>query len=204
MNNLLKRIQVFIHIKLLDNSWSSFQLLIMMIRAIFCKAKFEQVGESRAPKMWRVYWWTTTFDVGSSRRTKRRAFWSASRTPTCANIPLILAAETPYLCWLSLTSTKKRLWRRSGPTNRDLFKEAPLKSLNHLVVGTPYRVRLRSNPDNAGDTPHNWSWFGIVCLKVTGIFFLFIISNYFGVCLTESVRSFSNLFSKNFNWAKEE
>ena len=98
--------------------------------AVFCRAKFVQVGKLRAPIMWRVYWWTTTLDVGFNRPKKRREVWSFSRNPTCKKI-LSLLAETTYsklrylkISWRNLKTTKMRIWRRSGRTNRDLFKEA--------------------------------------------------------------------------------
>ena len=104
-------------------------------------------------------------------KKKRKESWSSSRTPTGKNIPS-MSAEVVYLCWRNLRSSKIRLWRRSGSTNRDLFKVSPW----HL--GAPMRTR-RTLPGllvlNIG------SWFRIVCLNDNDISFLYIYSNCFGV-----------------------
>ena len=66
----------------------------MISFAVFHKAKLVHESESRASKIKRVYWWTTTGEVVSSCHKKRSYIWSWTKTRTWESLPLYLRRQS--------------------------------------------------------------------------------------------------------------
>ena len=146
---VLKRIQIAIQIKLLDNSWSSFGVLSLMIRCslLQCKNRTSRPVTS-TENVTRVLV-SYHIQCGVLRHKKTKERWYSSRTPTWEKIPS-MSAKTAY------TKVQKNCPEGDpGQPTDTCSRKRHDTSAHHWEPGTPYAVCSGSTPDDVEDTTHD-------------------------------------------------